>query len=148
MLKPLLLTALMMIVTTPSWAQSGMSVISESAAGVSASSTARDMFGAPPGGMMVSEPLAGPAVSAISILEDDGVPYLPVEDLCATVAAASTDQATAYADCIGAETEAYDRILSGLPGYEPGLMASCDVATRSGGEGYLTLLSCLGSPQD
>jgi hypothetical protein len=106
------------------------------------------MFGASPGGMMVSEPLVGPAVSAISVLEDDGVPFLPVEDICVAVSATSTDQPAAYADCIGAETDAYDRILSGLFGYEPGLMASCDVATRSGGGGYLTLLSCLGTPQN
>jgi hypothetical protein len=148
MLKPILITALMTVVTTPSWSQSGMSTVSGGQSEASASPSAQDMFGASPGGMMVSEPLVGPAVSAISVLEDDGVPFLPVEDLCVAVSATSTDQPAAYADCIGAETDAYDRILSGLSGYEPGLMVSCEAATRAGGGGYLTLISCLEPPQE
>lgn len=148
MLKPFLLTALIIAVTTPSWAQSGMSMASDGSSGAFATPSAEGMFGAAPGVMMVSEPLAGPGFSAISFLADDGIPYLPVEELCGAVVATSTDKATAYADCIGAETDAYDIIRSGLPGYEPDLMASCEVATRAESGGYLSLLSCLGTPQD
>lgn len=148
MLKRFLLTALLMTASAPSWSQSGMSAVSDSASGTTAAASAPDMFGAAPGGMMVSEPLAEPATSGISVLEDDGVPFLPVEDLCGTLAATAADVTLAYTDCMGAETDAYDRILSGLAGYEPGLLASCEVATRVGGGGYLTLLSCLEPSQD
>lgn len=148
MLKPILLTALMMTASTSSWAQSSMSAVSDSASGTTAAASAHDMFGATSGGMMVSEPLAGPTVSGVSSLVDDGVPFLPVEELCGSLAQGAPDVTLAYTECMEAETDAYDRILSGLARYEPGLLASCEVATRAGGGGYLTLLSCLEPSQD
>ena len=140
MLRPVLLSLLLIGPAWPALSQTGAVSASEGAGpGVGAEASP---FAAAPGTMRVSEPLAG--VGGISAVRaDDGVPYLPLQDLCGAADASAVDVTRAYADCIAAETGAYDRIAAGLPGYEPGLLASCEAATRASGSGYLSLLACL-----
>lgn len=140
MLRPVFLSLLLISQAAPGLAQSGAVSASDGAA--SAATAEAAPFGGAPGSMRVSEPLTG--ASAVSVTQaDDGVPYLPVQDLCGAAASGAVDVTRAYADCMGAETDAYDRIAAGLPGYEAGLLASCEAATRAGEGGYITLLACL-----
>ena len=137
MLRTVFLSLLLISQAAPGLAQSGAAGASDGAAPAEGGLTR-----AGPGSMTVSGPLAGGgAVSAAQA--DDGVPYLPVQDLCGAAASAAVDVTRAYADCMGAETDAYDRIAAGLPGYEAGLLTSCEAATLAGEGGYITLLACL-----
>lgn len=140
MLRPALLSLLLMSHAAPGLAQLGAGTVSDGAASGATAEVAP--FGGALGSMMVSEPLAG--VGATSAAQpDDGIPYLPVQDLCGASAAGAVNVTRAYADCMGAETEAYDRIAAGLPAHKAELLASCEAATRAGGGGYVTLLACL-----
>lgn len=140
MLRPVFLSLLLLSLAPPGLAQSGSAGASDGAA--PAATAEAGPSGAAPGSMRVSGPLSG--VGAVSAAPaDDGVPYLALQDLCGAAASSAVDVTRAYADCMGAETDAYDRIAAGLPGYEAGLLASCEVATRAGGGGYITLLACL-----
>jgi len=145
MLRPVLISLLLIGPAWPALSETGAVSASQGAGpGVGAEAPP---FAAAPGTMRVSEPLAG--VGGISAVRaDDGVPYLPLQDLCGAAAASAVDVTRAYADCIAAETGAYDRIAAGLPGYEPRLLASCEAATTASGSGYLSLLACLEPASD
>jgi len=114
--------------------------------GAAAGSLTEALSGSTLGMMTVSEPLiaSGGVMALPAPSQDDGMPDLAVQDLCAAQAETQVNVALAYEGCMTVETAAYDLLEAGMTRYDPDLFNVCTIAARMRGGSYVAMLDCIG----